>query len=116
MLTESIYTNLCLILVSLILPERFINNNDTPPDKLKKRILKRLQNPNFELKLEVKYRFQGVIPHLVFQVAKLEHQTTPASFIVTYIDFKRDPTLPDVTYSKIMFYNPYSGLKDTSSF
>ena len=51
----------------------------------------------------------------MFQVAKLEH-TTPAPFIVTYIDFNRGPTLPDSKYGEIMFYNPHLGLKYATSF
>ena len=99
-----------------LLAERFIHNNDTISEKRKKFELKRLQHPNLVLKFEVKIRFQGLHPHPVFQVSKLEHKTTPAPFIVTYVDFNRDPTLPDSTYCKIMFYNPYSGLKYTISF
>ena len=56
---------------------------------------------------EVKFRFQGKKPQTVFQVAKLEHKTTPAPSIVTYVGFSRDPTLRDLTYGKIMFYNTY---------
>ena len=52
----------------------------------------------------------------MFQVAKLEHETTPAPFIVTYVDLNRDPTLLVLSFGKIMFYNPYSGLKYTTSF
>ena len=66
------------------------------------------------MEFEVKIRFQGLNPHPVFQVTKLEHKTTPAPFIVTYVDFNRDPTPPDLTYGKIMFYSPYSGLKYTT--
>ena len=99
-----------------LLAERFIHNNDTLSEKCKKLELKRLQHPSLELKFEVKIRFQGLNPHPVFQVAKLEHKTIPAPFIVTYVDFIRYPTLPDLTYGKIMFYNPYSGLKYTTSF
>ena len=36
------------------------------------------------------------------------HGTVP--FIVTYIDFNRDPTVPDLKYDKSLFYNQYSGL------
>ena len=62
---------------------------------------KRLQHPNLESKFEVKIRFQGLNPHPVFQVAKPEHKTTPAPFIVTYVDFNRDPTLPDLTFQNV---------------
>ena len=64
----------------------------------------------------MKIRFQGLSPHPVFLVAKQEHRTTPAPFIVPYVDFNRDPTLPDLSYGKIMFYNPYSILKNTTPF
>ena len=100
-----------------LLAERFIHNNDTLSENLKKLELKRLQHPNLELKFEVKIRFQGLNPHPVFQVAKLEHKTTPSHFIVTYVDFNNgDPALPDLTYGKIMSYNHYSGFKYTTSF
>ena len=55
------------------------------------------------MKFEVKISFQGLNPHPVFLETKLEHKTTPAPFIVTYVEFNRDPTLPDLTYGKIMF-------------
>ena len=64
-----------------------MNNNDILSGKRKELELYLLQNPNLEINFEVKIRFQGLNPHPVFQVAKLEHKTTPASFIVTYIDF-----------------------------
>ena len=49
------------------------------------------------MKFEVKIRFQGLNPHPVFQVAKLEQKIAPAPFIVTYVDFNRDSKLPDLT-------------------
>ena len=106
MLTGVLSTNLNLILVFTLLAERFIHTNDTLSEKRKELDLKRLQQPNVELKFEVKIRFQGLYPHPVFRVAKLEHKTTPAPFTVTYVNFNRNPTLPDVTYDKIMFYDP----------
>ena len=51
----------------------------------------------------MKPKFQVSDPHPVFQVAKLEYKNTTAPFIVTYINFNRDPTLPDLTYGKIIF-------------
>ena len=56
-----------------ILTERFIANNDLLSNKRKERELKRLQNPNIELKFEAKVNFQGFNPHPVFHVAKIEH-------------------------------------------
>ena len=93
-----------------------MHNNDTLSVKRKELEIKRLQHPNIELKFEIKTKFQGMNPHPVFKVANLGHKTTPASFIVTYVDFNRDPTLPDLPYGKIVFYIPYSGLKNTTSF
>ena len=48
----------------------------------------------------------------------MEHKTTPAPFevVVAHIDFERDPNLPSLTYGKYVFHNPYSGLKNTTSF
>ena len=99
-----------------ILTERFITNNNLISHKRKETELERLQNPNLELKFEVKVKFQGFNPHPVFHVAKIEHKTTPARFEVVHIDFERNPNLPSLTYGKIVFYNPYSGLKYTTSF
>ena len=84
---------------------------------VKKTELKRLQNPNIEkIKFEVKVKFQGLNLNFVFHVAKIEHKTTPAPFEVIHIDLERDPQLLDLTYGKIVFYNPYSGPKYTTSF
>ena len=69
-----------------------------------------------ELNFEVKVKFQGLNPHLVIQVSKTEQKTTPAPSEVTHIDFERDPQLPDLTYGRIVFYIPYSGLKNTTFF
>ena len=99
-----------------ILAERFISNNDLLSHKRKETELKRLQTPNLELKFEVKVKFQGLNPHPIFHVSKIEHKTSPASFEVVHIEFERDLTQPTITFGKIIFCNPYSGLKYTSSF
>ena len=78
--------------------------------------LKRLQTPNLELKYEVKVEFQGLNSHAIIHISKIEHKTSPAPFEVVHIDFERDVTQPTITYGKIIFCNPYSGLKYTSSF
>ena len=57
-----------------ILAERFITNNDLLSDKRKETELKRLQTPNLELKFEVKVKFQGLNPHPIFHVSKIEHK------------------------------------------
>ena len=99
-----------------ILAERFISNNELLSHKRKETELKRLQNPNLKFKFEVKVKFQGLNPHPIFHVSKIEHKTSPAPFEVVHIDFERDLTQPTITYGKIIFCNPYSGLKYTSSF
>ena len=99
-----------------ILTERFITNNDLLSNKRQATELKRLQTPNLELKFEVKVKFHAFNPHPVLHVAKIEHKTTPAPFEFVHIDFERDLNLPSLTYSKIVFYNPNSGLKYTTSF
>ena len=76
-----------------ILAERFINNNDLLSHKRKETELKRLQTPNLELKFEVKVKFQGLNPHPLFHVSKIEHKTSPAPFEVVHIEFKRDHKL-----------------------
>ena len=68
-----------------------------------------------ELKFEVKVKFQTFNPHPIFHVAKNEHKTTPAPFDVILNDVSRDPELHDLEYDKIVFYNPYSCLKYTTS-
>ena len=78
--------------------------------------LVRLQTPNLELEFEVKVKFQGLNPHPIFHVAKIEHKTTPAPFEVILINFNRDHELHNLAYGKIIFYNPFSGLKYTTSF
>ena len=93
-----------------------MNNNEPLSHKRKELALKRLRNPNFELKFEVKVRFRVLYPHPVLQGAKLERKTTPALFISTYIEFNCDPNLSDLTYSKVIFYTLYSGLKYTTIF
>ena len=78
--------------------------------------LKRLQTPNLELKFEVKVKFQGLNPHPIFHVSKIEHKTSPAPFEVVHVEFERDLNIPTSTYGKIVFCNPYSGLKYATSF
>ena len=97
-----------------ILAERSIINNDLLSHKRKETELKRLQTPNLELKFEVKVKFQGLNPHPIFHVSKIEHKTAP--FEVVHFEFERDLNMPTITYGKIVFCNPYSGLKYTTSF
>ena len=99
-----------------ILAERFITNNDLLSHKRKGTELKRLQTPNLELKIEVKVEFQGLNPHPIFHVSKIEHKTSPTPFEVVHIDFERDLNIPTITYGKITFCNPYSGRRHTTSF
>ena len=99
-----------------ILAERFITNNDLLSHKRKETELKRLQTPNLELKFEVKVKFQDLTPHPIFHVSKIEHKTSPAPFEVVHIEFERDLNIPTITYGRITFCNPYSGLKYTTSF
>ena len=99
-----------------ILTERFITTNDLLSNKCKETELKRLQNPSLEIKFEVEVKFQGLNPHPVFHVAKTEHKTTPAPLKGIHNDLERDPQLLDFTYGQDVFYNPYSGLKYTTSF
>ena len=99
-----------------VLTERFINANPALSNKRKELELKRLQTSNLELKFEVRVKFQGLNPHPIFYVAKIEHKTTPAPFEVIYVDFNRDVDFNNLAYGKIIFYNPYSGLTYTTSF
>ena len=99
-----------------ILTEGFIATNNSLSNKRKGLELKRLQNPNLELNFEVKVKVQGLNHHPMFHIAKIDHKTTPAPFEVILIDFNRDPELHSLAYGQIVFYNPYSGLKYTTSF
>ena len=94
-----------------ILAERFIANNDLLSQKRKETEQKRLQTPNLELKFEVKVKFQGLNPHPIFHVSKTEHKTSPALFQVVHIEFERDLNISTITYGKIIFCNPHSGLR-----
>ena len=98
-----------------ILAEHFITNNDLLSRKRKETDIKRLQTPNLELKFEVKVKFQSLKPHPIFHVSKIEHKTS-APFEVVHIDFERHLNIPTITYGKVIFCNPYSGLKYTTSF
>ena len=99
-----------------ILAELFLTNNDLSSQKRKETELKRLQTPNLELKFEIKVKFQGLNPHPIIHVSKIEHKTSPVPFEVVHIDFERDLNIPTITYGEITFCNPYSGLKYTTSF
>ena len=99
-----------------ILAERFITNNDILSHKRKETELKHLQTPNIDLKIEVKVKFQGLNPHPMFHVSKIEYKTSPAPFEVVHIEFERDLNISTITSGKITFCNSYSGLKYTTSF
>ena len=99
-----------------ILAERFNGNNDLLSHKRKETELKRLQTPNLELKFEIKVKFQGLNSHPIFHVSKIVHKISAAPFEVVHIAFERDLTQPTITYGQIIFCNPYSGPKYTSSF
>ena len=70
-----------------ILAERFITNNDLLSRKRKETEQKCLQTPNLELKFEVKVKFQGLNPHPIFHVSKIEHKISPDPFEVVHIEF-----------------------------
>ena len=72
--------------------------------------------PHLFEKFEVKVKFQDINPHPIFHVSKIEHKTSPAPFEVVHIEFERDLDQPTITYGNIVFCNPYSGLKHTTSF
>ena len=57
-----------------VLTERFITTNDLLSNKRKETVHKRLQTPNLEINFDVKVKFQGLNPHPVFHVAKIEHK------------------------------------------
>ena len=84
--------------------------------KRKETEIKRLQTPNLELEFEIKVKFQGVNPHPIFHVSKIEHKTSPAPFEVVHIEFERHLNIPTITYAKITFCKLYSGPKNTTSF
>ena len=104
------------ILDFLFLQNALLQSTISYLKKRKGKELKRLQTPNLELKFEVKVKFQGLNPHPIFHISKIEHETSPALFEVVHIEFERDLNLPTITYGKITFCNPYSGFKCTTSF
>ena len=67
----------------------FFTKNDLLSQK-KETELKRLQTPNLELKFEVKVKLQGLNPHPIFHVSKIELKTSPAPFEVVHNEFERD--------------------------
>ena len=85
-------------------------------NKRKETELKIPQTSNLVVQFEVKVKVQGLNPHPVFHVAKMDYKTTPAILEFVHIDLERDPQLLTLTYGKIVFYNPYYGLKYTASF
>ena len=91
-----------------ILAESFFTNNDLLSHKRKETELKRFQTTNLDLKFEVKVKFQGLNPHPIFHVSKIEHKSSPAPFEVVHIEFERDFNQPTLSYGKITFCNPYS--------
>ena len=86
-----------------ILAERFFANNDLLSQKRKETELKRLQTPNLDFKFEVKVKFQGLNPHPIFHVSKIEYKISHAPFELGHIEFERDLTQPTITYGKSSF-------------
>ena len=82
-----------------ILAERFITNTNLLSQK-RKIELKRLQTPYLELKFEVNVKFQGLNPHPLFHVSKIEHKTSLAPFEVVHIEFERDLNIPTIYIAK----------------
>ena len=74
-----------------ILTERFITINDSHLNKRKETELERLQTSKQKLEFGGKVKFQGLNPHPVFHVSKIEKKTSPAPFEVTHFDLERDP-------------------------
>ena len=98
-----------------IFTERFNSSNDTPSTKHQETECTRIKNISPELIFEVEVEFHSLNPHPVFQVATPEPRITPLLFMLKYIDFNRDTQLLYLTSGKIGYYNPYSGLKYTTS-
>ena len=115
-LTAQLSTIQNTILVSHFSRNALLQPSDLLSNKPKETELERLQNPNLEIKFEVRVKFQCLNPHPVIHVAKIEHKTTSAPFEVIHFDLERDPQILELTYGKIVFCNPYSGLKYTTSF
>ena len=92
-----------------VLPARFINNSSLSTQR-KQRELRRLQEEQLTLKVEVEVTFNSLGPHPFSLSTRVAHKTTPSPFIVTSISYLCDADLPEIRTGHIDFFNPYSGL------
>ena len=92
-----------------VLLARYINNSSLSTQR-KQRELRRLQEQQLTLKLEVEFTFNSLGPHPFSLSTRVAHKTTPSPFIVTSISYLCDAELPEIRTGHINFFNPYSGL------
>ena len=89
-----------------VLPERFINNSSLSNPR-KQRELRRLQEDQLLLKVEVEVTFNSLKPHPFFLSTRVAHKTTPSPFLVTSISSLCDAKLPEIKTGHINFFNPF---------
>ena len=92
-----------------VLPEGFINNNSLSNPR-KQRELRRLQEDQLILKVEVEVTFNSLKPHPFSLSTRVVHKTTPSPFLVTSISYLCDAELPEIRTGHINFFNSFSGL------
>ena len=92
-----------------VLPTRFINNSSLSNSR-KQRELRRLQETQLILKIEVEVTLNSLNRHPFSFSTRVAHKTTPSSFLVTSISYLCDAELPEIRTGHINFFNPYSGL------
>ena len=98
-----------------VLPARLINNSSLSTQR-KQRELRRLQEQQLTLKVEVEVTFNSLGPHPFSLSTRVAHKTTPSPFIVTSISYLCDAELPEIRTGHINFFNPYSGLNYGTTF
>ena len=92
-----------------VLPVRFINNSFLSNPR-KQRELRRLQEDQLVIKIEVEVTFNSLKPHQFSLSTRVAHKTTPSPFLVTLISYLCDAELPEIRTGHINFFHPFSGL------
>ena len=92
-----------------VLPDSIINNSSLSNPR-KQRELRRLQEDQLILKVEVEVTFDSLKPHTFSLSTRVAHKTTPSPFLVTSIAYLCDAELPENRTGHVNFFNPFSGL------
>ena len=114
MLTQRLFVVLTKILYTK-LSDRF-KNHSSLSNQRKQRELRRLQEDQLVLKVEVEVAFNSLSPHPFSLSTRVAHKTTPSSFLVTSISYHCDAKLPEIRTGHINFFNLFSGLNNRPTF